>query len=208
MQIIQKYFPELSEIQLDRFHKLYEIYFEWNNKINVVSRKDFENFYEHHVLHSLAIAKFVDFKNGAFVLDIGTGGGFPTIPLAILFPDVHFLASDSIAKKIKVVDAVVEALDLKNVETFVGRSETISKQFDFIITRAVAPLFDIITWSKNKIHPIAFHDIDNGIIALKGGDLKNEIRESKRKVVLKSISDYFEEPFFETKYITFVPYKN
>lgn len=201
IEAICSYFPQLNPQQKDNFQQLYNIYLDWNSKINVVSRKDFENFYIHHVLHSLAIAKFIQFKRGTMIMDLGTGGGFPTIPLSILFPEVNFLAVDSIQKKLKVIDRVIETLELKNVKTHWGRAETVPKQFDFIITRAVAPLQDLIAWSRGKIHPISFNDIDNGIIALKGGDLKAEIKESGRKVKLTPLSNYFKEEFFETKFI-------
>lgn len=201
--IIFKYFPQLSPLQKAHFQQIFEIYKDWNEKINVVSRKDFENFYIHHVLHSLAIAKFIAFKKGSLVMDIGTGGGFPTIPLAIFFPDVNFLAVDSIQKKLKVVDAVIEELKLTNVKTYWGRAEHVPKQFDFIITRAVAPLDDLIRWGRGKIHPISFNDRHNGMIALKGGDLKEEIKTCGRSVKLTPISDYFTEDFFATKYIAY-----
>ena len=201
---VYAYFTQLNPQQKDAYQQLYNIYKEWNDKINVVSRKDFNNFYLHHVLHSLAIAKFVQFKRGTLIMDIGTGGGFPAIPLAIMFPDAKFLAVDSIQKKLKVIEGVVEILELKNVKTHWGRAEDVQLQFDFIITRAVASMADLLRWSRGKIHPISFNDLDNGLIALKGGDLTEEIKESKRKVKVKPIADYFKEDFFETKVITYV----
>jgi 16S rRNA (guanine527-N7)-methyltransferase len=204
LETVFTYFPQLNPQQRLAYQQLYNIYKEWNDKINVVSRKDFDNFYIHHVLHSLSIAKFVQFKKGTLVMDLGTGGGFPTIPLAIMFPDTKFLAVDSIQKKLKVIEGVVEALDLKNVKTHWGRAEDVKLQFDFVITRAVAPMADLLRWSRGKIHPISFNDLDNGLIALKGGDLTEEIKETKRKVKIKPISDYFKEEFFETKVITYV----
>ena len=204
LERVYAYFTQLNPHQKDAYQQLYNIYKEWNDKINVVSRKDFNNFYLHHVLHSLAIAKFVQFKRGTLIMDIGTGGGFPAIPLAIMFPDTKFLAVDSIQKKLKVIEGVVEILELKNVKTHWGRAEDVQLQFDFIITRAVAPMADLLRWSRGKIHPISFNDLDNGLIALKGGDLTEEIKESKRKVKVKPISDYFKEEFFETKVITYV----
>ena len=201
---VYAYFTQLNPQQKDAYQQLYNIYKEWNDKINVVSRKDFNNFYLHHVLHSLAIAKFVQFKRGTLIMDIGTGGGFPAIPLAIMFPDAKFLAVDSIQKKLKVIEGVVEILELKNVKTHWGRAEDVQLQFDFIITRAVASMADLLRWSRGKIHPISFNDLDNGLIALKGGDLTEEIKESKRKVKVKPISDFFKEEFFETKVITYV----
>lgn len=204
LERIYTYFTQLNPQQKEAYAQLYNIYKDWNDKINVVSRKDFENFYLHHVLHSLSIAKFVQFKKGTLIMDLGTGGGFPTIPLAILFPDSKFLAVDSIQKKLKVIEGVVEALEIKNVKTHWGRAEEVKLQFDFVITRAVAPMADLLRWSRGKIHPISFNDLDNGLIALKGGDLKEEIKDSKRKVKIKPISDYFNEEFFETKFITYV----
>lgn len=204
LELIFRYFPSLNSEQQAQYQQLYNIYEEWNQKINVVSRKDFDNFYIHHVLHSLSISKFVQFKKGTLILDLGTGGGFPAIPLAIMFPDAKFLAVDSIQKKINVVNEVILALDLKNVQGLCMRVEKVDKQFDFVITRAVAPFKDLIYWSKNKIHPISFNQLDNGLIALKGGDLKEEVKECNRKVKLKPISDYFSEPFFDTKYVTYV----
>lgn len=204
LERVYAYFTQLNPQQREAYQQLYNIYKEWNDKINVVSRKDFDNFYIHHVLHSLAIAKFVQFKKGTLIMDLGTGGGFPTIPLAIMFPDAKFLAVDSIQKKLKVIEGVVETLELKNVKTHWGRAEDVKLQFDFVITRAVAPMADLLRWSRGKIHPISFNDLDNGLIALKGGDLKEEIKESKRKVKVKPISDYFKEEFFDTKVITYV----
>lgn len=204
LDIVFAYFPRLNPQQRLAYQQLYNIYKEWNDKINVVSRKDFENFYLHHVLHSLAIAKFVQFKKGTIIMDLGAGGGFPSIPLAILFPDSKFLAVDSIQKKLKVIEGVAASLDLKNIKTHWGRAEDVKLQFDFVITRAVAPMADLLRWSKGKIHPISFNDLDNGLIALKGGDLTQEIKECNRKVKMKPISDYFKEEFFQTKVITYV----
>lgn len=204
VETIYKYFKGISPQQLEQFQQLYNIYFEWNQKINVVSRKDFDNFYIHHVLHSLSIAKFIQFKNGTLVMDLGTGGGFPAIPLAILYPEVKFLAVDSIQKKLTVVNEAITALNLTNIQTYWGRAESVTKQFDFVITRAVAPFSDLIRWSKGRIHPISFNQLDNGLIALKGGDLAQEIKDCNKRVKLKPISDYFNEDFFETKFVTYV----
>jgi 16S rRNA (guanine527-N7)-methyltransferase len=193
IEILQKYFPELSSHQSDQYRQLLPLYAEWNEKINVISRKDMDNFYERHVLHSLSIAKAFHFLPGEKILDIGTGGGFPGIPLAIYFPETYFTLADSIAKKITVVDEVVKALQLKNVITRIVRAETISEEFDYIITRAVSKTSDLIFWSRNK-HP-------KKIIALKGGDLKEELQTVKKNIRIIELSDFFEEAFFETKKI-------
>ncbi|MBP7476878.1 MAG: 16S rRNA (guanine(527)-N(7))-methyltransferase RsmG [Chitinophagales bacterium] len=204
MEIIKKYFPELSDTQMQQFAQLQSLYGEWNEKINVISRKDVDNIYERHVLHSLAIAKYAQFKDGSKILDLGTGGGFPAIPLAIFFPEIEILAVDSIAKKLKVVDEVAAGLGLKNIQTKHIRVEEIKEQYDFVVSRAVAPLTDLIRWTKNLYHPIQFNKLNNGLITLKGGDLSAEIAESKRKVIVKPLSDYFKEEFFETKVIAYI----
>lgn len=203
LEAIFTYFPNLSDLQKKQFEQLFEVYQDWNQKINVLSRKDFENFYLHHVLHSLAIFRYSPFKKGTKIMDLGAGGGFPSVPLAIIMPDVTFLAVDSIQKKLKVIDAVAEALELKNIKTHWGRAEEVKYEFDFVISRAVAPLSDLIRWSRHKIHPISFNKLNNGLITLKGGDLKEEIREANRKTLLTPISNYFKEEFFETKFITY-----
>lgn len=191
MKIIQKYFPELSSNQLEQFAQLLPLYTAWNEKINVISRKDIDNFYERHVLHSLAIAKSITFEKDELVLDIGTGGGFPGIPLAIYFPETKFILTDSIAKKITVVNEVVKALQLTNVTTKVARAETIKENVDYVVTRAVAKMDDLLFWSKHK-HP-------KKIIALKGGDLKEELEPIKKNIRIIDLNDIFEEEFFETK---------
>lgn len=193
MKIIQHYFPELSPVQLKQLERLLPLYTEWNEKINVISRKDVENFYERHVLHSLAIAKVISFEKDETVLDIGTGGGFPGIPLAIFFPETKFTLIDSIAKKITVANEVVNALQLGNVTTKVERAENIKQDFDYVVTRAVAKMSDIIFWSKNK-HP-------KKIIALKGGDLKEELAHIRKNIRIIDLKEFFEEEFFETKKI-------
>lgn len=193
MKIIQKYFPDLSENQLLQFKQLLPLYSDWNEKINVISRKDIENFYERHVLHSLTIAKYISFQKDEKVLDIGTGGGFPGIPLAIYFPETSFILSDSIAKKITVVNGIIDALQLKNVTTKIARAETIKDNVDYIVTRAVAKMDDILFWSKNK-HP-------KKVIALKGGDLKEELEPIKKNIRIIDLKDSFEEEFFDTKKI-------
>lgn len=193
MDIILKYFPSLNSTQQTQLQQLLPLYKEWNEKINVISRKDMDNFYERHVLHSLAIAKVIQFNKDETILDIGTGGGFPGIPLAILFPETKFILIDSIAKKIKVVEEVSQALQLKNVTAKIARAETVTDKIDFVVTRAVAKMDDLIFWSKNK-HP-------KKIIALKGGDLKEELQGAKKNIKIIPIQDYFEEDFFETKKI-------
>ncbi len=199
------YFPGLNPEQINRLAQLYPLYTYWNNQINVVSRKDIEQLYLHHVLHSLAIAEFISFLPQSSVLDIGTGGGFPGIPLAVLFPETQFLLTDSIGKKIKVVQAVADALELSNVRAEHIRSEKVKQQFDFIVTRAVAPMAKLKQWSKGKLKKQSKHQLRNGIIMLKGGDLQNEIADSGLTVSLQPVSDYFTEPFFENKYIAYAP---
>ncbi|HNE51147.1 MAG TPA: 16S rRNA (guanine(527)-N(7))-methyltransferase RsmG [Chitinophagales bacterium] len=191
MELIEHYFPNLSERQKQQIDQLLPLYSTWNEKINVISRKDIDNFYERHVLHSLAIAKVISFEAGDTVLDIGTGGGFPGIPLAILFPQTQFILVDSIGKKITVVAEIAKALELKNVHAKVDRAEHIRQPVDYIVTRAVARMEDLLRWSKNK-HP-------KKIIALKGGDLKEELSDIKRNIRLVAISDFFKGDFFETK---------
>ena len=193
MKIIQKYFTELSTKQLEQLEQLLPLYTEWNEKINVISRKDIDNFYERHVLHSLAISKYVTFLKDEKVLDIGTGGGFPGIPLAILFPETKFILIDSIAKKITVANEVILALKLENVTTKVARAESIKEDVDYVVTRAVAKMDDLLFWSKNK-HP-------KKIIALKGGDLKEELEHIKKNIRIIDLKDIFEEEFFDTKKI-------
>ena len=193
MNILKKYFPDLSAEQIQKFEQLLPLYSEWNEKINVISRKDLDNFYERHVLHSLSIANVISFQPGETVLDIGTGGGFPGIPLAILFPETQFILSDSIAKKITVVNEVKTALQLTNVVTIAERAENIKQEVDYVVTRAVAKMSDLLFWSKHK-HP-------KKIIALKGGDLKEELEPIKKNIRIIELKDFFEEEFFETKKI-------
>ena len=193
LDIIQKYFPDISVEQLKQLEQLLPLYTEWNEKINVISRKDVDNFYERHVLHSLSIAKVISFQKGETVLDIGTGGGFPGIPLAIIFPETQFILTDSIAKKITVVKEIAGALQLKNITAMVERAENIKEDVDYVVTRAVAKMSDLIFWSKNK-HP-------KKIIALKGGDLKEELQHIRKNIRIIELKDLFEEEFFETKKI-------
>ncbi len=203
--LVKKYFPEITEQQEAQFDQLLPLYKEWNEKINVVSRKDIENLMLHHVLHSLAIAKFLPFRPGTEVLDVGTGGGFPGIPLAILFPETQFLLVDSIGKKIKVVEGVAESLGLSNVQAKHMRAEDVDQDFEFIISRAVTRLTPFYYWVKNKISPNHFHTQRNGLLLLKGGELTEEIAELGKKVKVTELTSYFEEDFFETKKLVYVP---
>ncbi|MES2621276.1 MAG: 16S rRNA (guanine(527)-N(7))-methyltransferase RsmG [Bacteroidota bacterium] len=202
MELLLKYFPELTQGQIQQFSSLSKIYSEWNEKINVISRKDIENLYERHILHSLSIAKFIQFKNAAKILDLGTGGGFPGVPLAILFPDSRFHLVDSIGKKLKVVEAVKDEISLKNIFTFHNRVEQIEFQYDFVVSRAVAPLSDLLQWTKGMYFPKDQHTIRNGLICLKGGDIDNEISKvSGAKKI--HISGFFQQDFFKDKFIVY-----
>ncbi len=205
MQIITKYFPKLSEQQKARFEQLEPLYAEWNAQINVISRKDFEGFYERHVLHSLAIARLISFTPGSKVLDVGTGGGFPGIPLAILFPEVQFHLVDSIGKKIKVVNAVIESLGLQNATAQQIRAEELKDKYDFVVSRAVTRLPEFVPWVRNKISDKKINPMPNGILYLKGGDITEETKPFKKIVFVKKLSDYFEEEFFETKKVVHLP---
>lgn len=207
MDLILKYFPKLTERQKEQFAALPELYGDWNSKINVISRKDMDNFVEHHVLHSLAVAKVIQFKTMAEIMDLGTGGGFPGIPLAIMFPDANFYLVDSIGKKIKVVQNVAESLQLKNVKAEQIRAEQVDNDFDFIVSRAVTDLTQFVGWVRGKISDIHYHKLRNGIIYLKGGDLTEEIAPFRKKVRLFDISDFFEEEYFETKKVIYMPMK-
>ncbi len=203
--IILKYFPNLTEKQLSQFSQLFELYSFWNAQINVISRKDIEELYERHVLHSLGIAKVCMFKNGESVLDVGTGGGFPGIPLAILFPETQFHLVDSIGKKIKVVKEIASALGLENLQADHLRAEQVKEKFNFVVSRAVTRLGEFYPWIQGKFKTDSINAIPNGILYLKGGDLAEEIAESKLKAELYPLSAYFEEDFFETKYVVYVP---
>ena len=198
MDIIHKYFKNLSPNQVQQSEKLQELYEDWNLKINVVSRKDIDELYLRHVLHSLAIAKVVQFKPGARVLDVGTGGGFPGIPLAILFPETQFHLVDSIGKKIKVVDEVVAGLALENVKTTNGRAEELKDTYDFIVSRAVAQMETFVRWTRGRISKKQNHELKNGILYLKGGDLSEELKLYTSATIYE-LPNYFEEDFYETK---------
>lgn len=203
--IIQQYFPELTANQQKQFEALYDLYVDWNEKINVISRKDIDNLYINHVLHSLGIAKVQTFLPDSSILDVGTGGGFPGIPLAILFPEVQFHLVDSIGKKITVVKEVSQALGLKNVKAEQIRAEQINHQYDFIVSRAVTRLKEFYGWIHRKTKKQNRHERDNGILYLKGGDLDEELNELKRPYQVYDLSEYFKEDFFETKKVVFVP---
>lgn len=204
MNIITKYFPGLTEKQTDLFRQLMPLYAEWNARINVISRKDFSELYERHVLHSLAIARFLRFRAGTRILDVGTGGGFPGIPLAIFFPEVNFHLIDSIGKKIKVVKAVTEALELSNITAEKIRAEQLKEKYDFVVSRAVTRLPEFTGWVGKNISTVQNNAIPNGVLYLKGGDLSTEIRPFGNRVFIQDLSDYFEEPFFETKKLVHV----
>ena len=206
MELILKYFPNISENQKFQFQKLESLYQDWNLKINVVSRKDIDELYLRHVLHSLGIAKLIMFSDGSKILDVGTGGGFPGIPLAILFPNCTFHLVDSIAKKLKVVNEVVEGLGLTNVKTTHDRVENINDNYDFIVSRAVAAMPTFVHWTKGKILKKNNNSLKNGIIYLKGGDLNEELQDYKSTTIY-NLNDYFDEDFFETKKVVHLPLK-
>ncbi|MET6991605.1 16S rRNA (guanine(527)-N(7))-methyltransferase RsmG [Sediminicola arcticus] len=206
VDLIFKYFPTLSNEQKDQFAKLQELYKDWNQKINVVSRKDIDELYLRHVLHSLAIAKVQQFKPGTTVLDVGTGGGFPGIPLAILFPETHFTLVDAIGKKIKVVEEVVEGLGITNVTAKNMRVEELKGQFDFIVSRAVAAMPTFVHWVKGKVKKNSVHERRNGILYLKGGDLTEELADYKTVEII-NLPDFYEEEFFDTKKVVYLPMK-
>ena len=206
MDEILKYFPNLTDIQKGQFEKLDFLYHDWNEKINVISRKDIDALYTKHILHSLGIAKIIKFEPGTYVLDVGTGGGFPGIPLAILFPETRFYLIDIIAKKIKVVQAVAEGLELKNVKAEQMRAENVKGDFDFIVSRAVTNMPDFVSWVKTKIKKNNKHELKNGILYLKGGDLTEELKDFP-KATEYNLADFFEDEFFETKKVVHLPLK-
>lgn len=207
MKLILKYFPSISAKQQEQFGQLESLYSEWNEKINVISRKDIEFLYERHVLHSLGIAKVIQFKSQSSILDVGTGGGFPGIPLAIMFPEVQFFLIDSIGKKIQVVKEISSALGLKNVKAEKERAENIDEKFDFVVSRAVTHLKPFHSWVRNNFLKGGNNTLANGILYLKGGDLQEELKEYGGKTQVFPLSDYFKEEFFETKKVVYVPVK-
>jgi 16S rRNA (guanine527-N7)-methyltransferase len=204
MKAIEKYFPDLTELQHKQLTDLEVLYKFWNEQINVISRKDTENFYERHVLHSLGIAKIISFKDGSRILDIGTGGGFPGIPLAILFPNCHFTLIDSVGKKIKVVNEVAESLGLTNVIGIHGRAESLKEKFDFVVSRAVTAMPAFLYWTRGKFNKTNNNSLPNGILYLKGGDLKEELKPVKQKHKITPLNKYFNEEFFDTKKVVYV----
>ena len=204
MDIILKYFPNLSEVQQQQFAALYDLYTDWNSKINVISRKDITDLYEHHVLHSLGIAKVMQFRPETTVMDLGTGGGFPGIPLAILFPETHFHLVDSIGKKVKVATEIANAIGLKNVTTRHCRAEEEKQLFDFVVSRAVMPLADLLKIIRKNIKKEQHNALPNGLICLKGGELEREVMPVKHQTLMYDLKDYFEEEFFETKKVVYV----
>lgn len=205
MQNILKYFPNLTSEQITRFERMDSVYRDWNSKINVISRKDIDSLCEKHILHSLAIAKIVSFRTGSRILDVGTGGGFPGIPLAILFPESRFVLIDSTGKKIKVVQAVVEELDLKNVTAIHTRVEDVKEEFDFVVSRAVTAFPAFVGLVKKNISRKPQNSLPNGIIYLKGGDFQDEVKDYKRVAEIIEIAKFFIEPYFETKKIVYLP---
>ena len=205
MQLINKYFPSLSDVQKQQFAALDALYRDWNSKINVISRKDIDNLYEHHVLHSLAIAELIRFKPGTSIMDLGTGGGFPGIPLAIMFPEATFHLVDSIGKKIRVCEEIKKAIGLQNVTTQWCRAEEVQQQFHFVVSRAVMPLPDLVKIIRKSISKEKLNALPNGLICLKGGELEQEAKPFGKAAQITSLSEYFEEPFFETKKLVYLP---
>ncbi|GGZ28590.1 ribosomal RNA small subunit methyltransferase G [Echinicola pacifica] len=207
LELILKYFPQLTDKQKEQFTALGELYNDWNQKINVISRKDMEAFYTHHVLHSLGIAKVCSFEPGTWVLDIGTGGGFPGIPLAILYPEVNFHLVDSIGKKITVVKDVVKQLKLSNVEAQQVRAESLNRKYDFVVSRAVTRMVNFYPWVKGKFKKEDINEFQNGILYLKGGEVDEEMEELSISYVTYHLEDYFDEEYFDTKKVVYVPFE-
>ena len=205
LEILLKYFPALSEDELRFFTEFSNSIRQWNEKINLISRKDTEHLFERHILHSLAIAKAISFKKNSVIIDVGTGGGFPGVPLAILFPEVKFILLDSVRKKINAVQEICSSLGIKNIRTINSRIEEADIKCDFVITRAVASLIEIYGWTKNKIHRKSFNDLPNGLLCLKGGELTEELKAFKTKTKVFKLKDFFTEEFFETKKLVYVP---
>lgn len=204
MELIDKYFPNITAEQRERFAALDGLYRDWNSKINVISRKDIDNLYEHHILHSLGIAQYANFKPGTRIMDLGTGGGFPGIPLAIMFPDVHFHLVDSIGKKIRVCNEVSTALGLANVTAEWNRAENVKEKYDFVVSRAVMPLADLVKLIRKNISKDSHNALPNGLICLKGGELQHEVLPMKSHTLITDLSDYFQEEFFATKKVVYV----
>jgi len=205
MQILKKYFPALTPQQVEQYSQLQPLYKYWNERINVISRKDIENLYLHHVLHSMAIARIIAFRAGTTVMDAGTGGGFPGLPLAILFPDVRFILVDSITKKVRVVENIIQEIRLRNAEVRNIRIEGLKEKSDFVVCRAVAEIPILFGWSKKTLAPGGFNDLPNGLLALKGGELDKELRSMKQEVKVFNLNEYFSEAYFETKKLVYVP---
>lgn len=205
MKILEKYFTSLTPIQKEQFAALFDLYSDWNTKINVISRKDIENLYTHHILHSLGIAKFIDIKDGSTVIDVGTGGGFPGVPLAIFFPNVEFVMLDSIGKKVRVAKEISESIGLNNVDFVHSRMEDEKRKYDFVVSRAVMQMPELVKRISKNISPTQKNALPNGVICLKGGDLTEELAPFKNKVDVFSLEQYFEEPFFETKKLVYLP---
>jgi 16S rRNA (guanine527-N7)-methyltransferase len=203
VSILRKYFSDLTQEQLFRFEQLYELYVYWNDRINVISRKDIELLYERHILHSLGIARVMKFAPGTKVLDVGTGGGFPGIPLAIMFPEVHFTLVDSIGKKIKVVNGIRDSLGLENVVAFQQRAEQVEAKFHFVVSRAVTEFPEFLRWVRNKFLAENFNSLPNGILYLKGGDLRKEFGKYYERARFYELKDFFDEEFFETKKVVY-----
>lgn len=205
MEIVAQYFPELTQAQRQQFSELEPLYRTWNAQINVISRKDIDNLAVHHILHSLAIAKVIQFASGTTVMDIGTGGGFPGIPLAIMFPKCRFTLVDSIAKKTKVTAEVAKAIGLQNVEVITSRAEDLKHHWDFVVSRAVAPVPKLMAWTEKNIKPGGMNSLPNGLICLKGGDIRDELKPYQKWVTKWSIDDFFEDEYFAEKYVIHIP---